>query len=378
MVSGRAFVYLPKTEEELTEEKAARKDKGRYMANAAVVDNRANELVQQERSLLRNETSMMQPKLSVTLAQQSKLIRNDSFVSSTKESVRLSVAQSRTKKEENLGDLTLNLSQVHSDSDTESFLSPTPRNFLSPKGVSGSPIAERFSQKQTAVQPKSRRGTTFRDAPFFEGNRPTVGEEGGAIKKEKQHPRVTIKLNVHDPDLKHYIEQEMDVNSPRLQGYLLNTPVDNVNYENLLLMTEKKHRKLFIQDGLITQKKTGTMVPGSYFGEKALFGKAMRSATVIAVEDCWLLTLKSKAFSQIFESQQQKTKEKLEFFSKVFSNLWASELKKVIIGFVEVKLDVGRHLFREGDKVDGLYVIKQGEIKVNWKFTHILTNNYPS
>lgn len=218
---------------------------------------------------------------------------------------------------------------------------------------------------RSSNQRLSRRGSFKNVHPAFESKKSMFGDAFGVKKeKEKTIPANAIKLNITKPELKQYIETDMDLGSPRLQNYLTNTPTDDITYENLLLLTEKKHRKAFIHDGIITMKKTGVMVPGDYFGEKALFGNTMRTATVISTEECWVLTLTREQFRHIFELQHERTKQKEEFLGKVFNKLWTSELKRLILGFTEVKIPLKNHVFFEGDKVDGLYVIKEGEIKV--------------
>jgi len=60
---------------------------------------------------------------------------------------------------------------------------------------------------------------------------------------------------------------------------------------------------IFVQK--LTQKEeVGTLGPGEYFGEMAMFNKNTRSASVSALEDCTILAVEKNTFARLLETDQ--------------------------------------------------------------------------
>ena len=169
--------------------------------------------------------------------------------------------------------------------------------------------------------------------------------------------------------------EEDPKNSPRFQAYLKNSPPELIKIEDLVLISTKKGRNMYLKNGIITFKMEVSLESGKYIGERALFQNSMRTATVIAKEDMCLVSLKKDPFQKIFQIQQESTKSKMETMLKVFKGMWLAELRKVMVGFIECHFRINESIYHEGDKINGFYIVKEGEVKVrrylSFKIIHV-------
>jgi CRP-like cAMP-binding protein len=124
--------------------------------------------------------------------------------------------------------------------------------------------------------------------------------------------------------------------------------------------------EIFIEDGVVRLKYLGKMHQGEAFGELALTSRKSRSATLIATQDCWLGTFTKKDFDEIlFELEVQKVKKMAEFFTQTLKvNFTTDEVTKLSSIFQKMKFAMNDYIFKAGEKAEGFYIIKRGEVNV--------------
>lgn len=344
-MTGEAYVYIPKSATQIADEEKDKQEKRRFKVAAFTVDTNPspNKILEQgqdksstynsRQSVLKNELPNLDRKLSL---------------------VRIS----------SLGQNLKNTEEV-SKKPTLSPLRPSPSSIKSASN-------QKFSFGKEEVGTPLFKKMKDRNLRDFAGKKDLL--PGIEIPTSTAKKPVLFKLNLEDQRLKQYVEEEMNPDSPRLHSFLINTPADMITFEEVLLVTNRRNRALYLRDNLIALKKVLTLKPENFFGERALFNNMTRAATIVASKDCFVITLRKDPFKHFFDIQQQRTQVKMDVIAQAFSTLWPSELKKLIIGFSEVVLARGNHAFYQGDKTDGFYVIKEGEIKV---FSHICSSIIP-
>lgn len=72
--------------------------------------------------------------------------------------------------------------------------------------------------------------------------------------------------------------------------------------EKVLLLNNKKGLNYYYERGLCSFKRLNHINKGGYFGEIALIFHTKRTATIIATNDCHMLSLSSDDYKNIFAS----------------------------------------------------------------------------
>jgi CRP-like cAMP-binding protein len=108
---------------------------------------------------------------------------------------------------------------------------------------------------------------------------------------------------------------------------------------------------------------------GGSFGEAALIkGKsALRNATILCLEDCYFAVLDKQNYERIIgEHQQRDINEKLGFLKKsnIFKYMKDQDLGTLVYFFEVRRLPYRATLFKQGEELDHLFVIKSGSIRV--------------
>jgi hypothetical protein len=99
------------------------------------------------------------------------------------------------------------------------------------------------------------------------------------------------------------------------------------------------------------------------FGELALIRDIERGGTIIANSDLICLTLNKEDYSQVCSSTIKSESEKNIFFEKIFSrHLNKSSIIEIQHCFREVFLNRGTRIFREGDVIDKIWLVKSGDV----------------
>lgn len=107
--------------------------------------------------------------------------------------------------------------------------------------------------------------------------------------------------------------------------------------------------------------------PGTSFGELSLIHKRPRSASVMAVTDCVFAILSKANYQKMLLKQQKAELEmKTKFLQSIpFFRAWSNlALSKFSYFFVEKRYVRNQIVFKEGEKLDWLYIVRQGEFEV--------------
>jgi len=122
----------------------------------------------------------------------------------------------------------------------------------------------------------------------------------------------------------------------------------------------------FIVDGIFILKYMGTMEATQAFGEVALLRNKPRSATVIAIEDCHLAVLDKQNFEEILmKAEKEKIDQNLEFFNNALGvSINREAVSRLAHIFEKRSVPLEGTIFKEGDDVETLMIIKKGEVMV--------------
>lgn len=110
---------------------------------------------------------------------------------------------------------------------------------------------------------------------------------------------------------------------------------------------------------------------GNFFGEMGLISGRSRSATIKAVTDCVLIETPRRSMLKLInsvESVQRKLDEvsvKRVVRNYLTNSLQDRELDDLARGATIKRYEPGEVLFREGDKADGLYLIRRGSVVIS-------------
>lgn len=120
----------------------------------------------------------------------------------------------------------------------------------------------------------------------------------------------------------------------------------------------------YFEEGVFKFKKVGSSQPGAVFGEVALQTDAPRAATIIARQKASVTTLSRQVFKKIFASALNKVHEKVDFFKTNFPFLQNTSLVKFSYEFFEKRYSRGSVLFRQGEPIEEVFLIKEGSVEV--------------
>ncbi|KAL4448757.1 hypothetical protein ABPG74_012846 [Tetrahymena malaccensis] len=111
--------------------------------------------------------------------------------------------------------------------------------------------------------------------------------------------------------------------------------------------------------------------PGEAFGEISLMTNSSRTATMVCREDTYLMTLNKQGFEKIVGAYHEYiVRERLAFLQKFsfFKDIHPSKLLSILHFMNIEKFEQKNVIYKQGDDVDYVYFIKQGEIEL---FTNI-------
>ena len=144
-----------------------------------------------------------------------------------------------------------------------------------------------------------------------------------------------------------------------------------ISYENFFLSTSEIKRHYFHEE-VFMFKMIKVLREKDCFGELALSNNKPRSATILALDELTVLTLKKQDFELDFENMIKESQEKFDFFQKLFemnSNSSSStSLMRLIYYFNEVEFQPNQVIFHEGDQSNAFYVIFNGEIEISQNY----------
>ena len=123
---------------------------------------------------------------------------------------------------------------------------------------------------------------------------------------------------------------------------------------------------MYVQDGIAKFKKIRTMGAGSYFGEIALSTDKPRTASVISSEDTHLVSLTKSNYRAIFDASIRNLAKKASFFATFFSNCGKELISKFSYVFQERMYNYGQIFYMEGEPLNGVFLIKSGQVQVRY------------
>ncbi|KAL4503019.1 hypothetical protein ABPG72_014248 [Tetrahymena utriculariae] len=112
-------------------------------------------------------------------------------------------------------------------------------------------------------------------------------------------------------------------------------------------------------------------LPGESFGEIALITSQPRTATLILRQDSYLMTLSKEAYNKILGQYDQiilRDRKKFLMYFQCFKYHNYSKLLS-LLHFMKIQVFNKKHvLYKEGDKPDHIYFIKQGEVEISKQY----------
>lgn len=150
-------------------------------------------------------------------------------------------------------------------------------------------------------------------------------------------------------------------------------PVGSVyHYERSLdpdipFVTDSKYN-VFFDEGVLTIKPIGWIAEGEVFGELALTNRKPRTASLIATEDTILGVFQKKHYDEIlFDLENDRITKMMEFFNGSFGVQFnREEVSKMTSIFTKRKTTINGYFFKNGEKADGFYILKKGEVAVKY------------
>jgi CRP-like cAMP-binding protein len=135
---------------------------------------------------------------------------------------------------------------------------------------------------------------------------------------------------------------------------------------NSLNLSEKEQERLegFIEmDKLDWFKEVVSLGTGESFGELALINEAPRAATITCHKECYFAVIGRAEYQRVLKKIQWKdVQKKIEFFLQIpFFNHWTrTQINKLIYLFSEQNFLLNQTVYNQGDKVDMVYIVKEG------------------
>ena len=192
------------------------------------------------------------------------------------------------------------------------------------------------------------------------------------------------KFHYDNIKMKNFIENEIEYKIPREEKQINYPEIDKEqlkycnceNYINRILpivnkdndLIKKKKLSLFIYYHVIDLKE------GNTFGDIALSGNFKRTATIICNEDCIFGTLKKKTYDNCIKVTFEKIRSSninflinCDLFKGVKYEVF---MKKYYNYFTIIHFKQGNFLFKQYEKRNEIYIIKNGLVEINIKSTY--------
>lgn len=169
--------------------------------------------------------------------------------------------------------------------------------------------------------------------------------------------------------------------------YLKNPKNNNLeSYRDMLLLLKKNQHftpkkfedwltfscgksSLYLENGAMTFNCIKTLNKHTCFGEMALISSMPRNASIIATEDTFLLSLSESNFKQIFKATISTQLIKNNFFDMIFYGLSKTQIINLQYVFTEKNIERNKVIFKEGDPIDNIYIIRTGQIGIYKKIS---------
>lgn len=217
--------------------------------------------------------------------------------------------------------------------------------------------------------------TVNRLEKFLEDPKPESSDEDEIpIRKREGHVTVDVNQVINSLKEQNLVERDLTSRTAILsteEKNLLNLFNKKVKEEQRILMNAIKHsdkEKLEIEfDDL---NEIGILFTGGAFGELALISDRPRSATIQVREKSSFLVLSKSDFTRILgDIAEKKMTSFISFLQKVpyFHSRSKSALVRMAYHFQSKTFSKNRWIYKELDPVDGIYLIRDGEVTLTKK-----------
>ncbi|KAL4438750.1 hypothetical protein ABPG74_013423 [Tetrahymena malaccensis] len=129
----------------------------------------------------------------------------------------------------------------------------------------------------------------------------------------------------------------------------------------------------FLQQKFPSFKLVKTFKEWEGFGDIALITQQYRTATMVCKEDCYCITLTRSGFEKVIGELQRKQKLiQVKFLKQFpfFSGIPKSKLMSILMDFEVMKYSKNKILFEEGQPIQHVFFILEGEVEIYKKFNY--------
>ena len=381
-LSGAAWVFVPKTEEELTKEEA---HLSKLAFRKVSGDSQQSIAVSPEKSIAGSPKAHESPAFGFSPARN---ISSEDECEELEPLVRSSTKKKSTKMYEqrpSTVDLERILAlervlksgqlkvggEVIAEDKPKLQLTPEKRTSLShqertgtsltlKKNITLNHLAVPNPRVGSSLSPTSNDSSSSPHNPHARTKTILHRKKGDSYSSPVAKDKRKVRLLIENQD----IPEEDPAASPRMNSFLQTTDPQSVTPDVIALLSSKRNRNLYLKNNMVLMKLATTLETGDYIGERALFHNSTRAATVVVSQEMQLVTLRKESFQRIFKIQQQKTEAKMSMISSLFQNMWSGEMKKLMVCFSETTYQINKKIYQEGDKLNGIFIVKEGQVKV--------------
>jgi len=165
-----------------------------------------------------------------------------------------------------------------------------------------------------------------------------------------------------DDDFRSIIDNVLRNENPLLPPHLRNS--DLLLEEKLVLLSKFGFYGDLVKNGNIMLKVKTELGNGATFSESALIKPLHADFIIIAKEDTHIVSLARLDFKLLVASDIQNIKDKIDFLRKMFSEVPKQNIMEMTYYLEERILSNSESVYKEGEDVDAIYLIKNGEIEV--------------
>lgn len=121
---------------------------------------------------------------------------------------------------------------------------------------------------------------------------------------------------------------------------------------------------------LLLNRQVAVLTSGVQFGDLALNSKHVRQASIYALTPCVLVYIELDEYQRVVKralKMEQQLKMQFVRANRLFTKMSTGRLEKLSYQMKQVKLCRKQTLYKEGDVVDGIYIIQSGTLSYSIK-----------
>ncbi len=151
------------------------------------------------------------------------------------------------------------------------------------------------------------------------------------------------------------------------------TVAEDLSYEEkLLFLNDSQPEELaYFVDRIAAFKQVMTYRNGDHFGEWASIFDGSRTSSVIAKDDTYVFSFKSKHYTKLFASEVENVLTKVQYFQKMFLDVPEQDIAKFCYLIEEKSYKFNETICKEGESTKGMYFIREGSVQVTYSFLAI-------